>query len=178
MSTVDNIFVLHGLISHILNQGEKLYCAFIDFIKAFDYVVRDNLWYKLIKLGLRGRILNIVKSMYATVKSKIKCSNKIGNEFFCSLGVRQGECLSPLLFSLYLNDIEEQFIQSGLDGLDINIFKVFILLYADDIEIFSKTAEELQSGLDLLSEYCQQWKLSINVSKSKVLVFRKRWNVT
>ena len=48
MSTVDNIFVLHGLISHILNQGEKLYCAFIDFTKAFDYVVRENLWYKLI----------------------------------------------------------------------------------------------------------------------------------
>ena len=119
MSTVDNIFVLHGLISHILNQGEKLYCAFIDFTKAFDYVVRDNLWYKLIKLGLRGRILNIVKSMYATVKSKIKFSNKFGNEFVCSIGVRQGECLSPLLFSLYLNDIEEQFIQSGLDGLDI-----------------------------------------------------------
>ena len=47
MSTVDNIFVLHGLISHILNQGEKLYCAFIDFTKAFDYVVRDNLWYTL-----------------------------------------------------------------------------------------------------------------------------------
>lgn len=173
MSTVDNIFVLHGLISHILNQGKKLYCAFIDFTKAFDYVVRDNLWYKLIKLGLRGRILNIVKSMYATVKSKIKFCNKIGNEFFCSLGVRQGECLSPLLFSLYLNDIEEQFIQSGLEGLDINMFKVFMLLYADDIVIFSKTAEELQSGLDLLSEYCQRWKLSINVSKSKVLVFRK-----
>ena len=165
MSTVDNIFVLHGLISHILNQGEKLYCAFIDFTKAFDYVVRDNLWYKLIKLGLRGRILNIVKSMYANVKSKIKFSNKIGNEFFCSLGVRQGECLSPLLFSLYLNDIEEQFIQSGLDGLDINVFKVFMLLYADDIVIFSKTAEELQSGLDLLSEYCQRWKLSVNVFK-------------
>ena len=64
MSTVDNIFVLHSLISHVLNQGKKLYCVFIDFTKAFDYVVRDNLWYKLVKLGLRGKILNIVKSMY------------------------------------------------------------------------------------------------------------------
>ena len=64
MGTVDNIFVLHGLISHILNQGKHLYCAFVDFTKVFDYVVRDNLWAKLIKLGLRGNILNIIKSMY------------------------------------------------------------------------------------------------------------------
>ena len=55
MSTVDNIFVLHRLISYVINQGKKLYCAFIDFTKAFDYVVRDNFWYKLVKLGLRGK---------------------------------------------------------------------------------------------------------------------------
>ena len=57
MGTVDNIFVLHGLISHILNQGKHSYCAFVDFTKAWDYIVRDNLWAKLIKLGLRGNIL-------------------------------------------------------------------------------------------------------------------------
>ena len=53
MSTVDDIYVLHGLISHILNHGKKICCAVIDLTKAFDYVVRENLWYKLIKLGLR-----------------------------------------------------------------------------------------------------------------------------
>ena len=61
MGTVDNIFVLHGLITHMLNTGKKLYCTFIDFTNAFDYVVRDNLWYKLITLGIRGKILNIIK---------------------------------------------------------------------------------------------------------------------
>ena len=49
MSTINNIFVLHGFITHISNQGKKLYCAFVDFTKAFDYIVRDNIWYKLIK---------------------------------------------------------------------------------------------------------------------------------
>lgn len=57
MSTVDDIFVLHGLVSHMLNHGQKLYCAFVDFTKAFDYIVRENLWYKLIRLGLRGENL-------------------------------------------------------------------------------------------------------------------------
>ena len=173
MSTVDNIFILHGVISHMLNQGKKLYCTFVDFTKAFDYVVRENLWFKLIKLGLRGQILNIIKAMYNSVKSRVKFCNQLGNEFCCALGVRQGECLSPLLFSLFLNDIEDQFLRSGLEGIDINMFKVFMLLYADDIVIFANSAEDLQISLDLLAEYCTRWKLKINVAKTKVIVFRK-----
>ena len=173
MSTTDNIFVLHGLITHILNQGKKLYCTFVDFTKAFDYIVRDNLWYKLIKYGLRGKILDIIKSMYASVKSRVKFCNNLGNEFMCSLGVRQGECLSPLLFSLFLNDIEDEFLKSGMEGLNVNMFKVFLLLYADDIIIFANTAEEMQNSLNLLSSYCERWKLKVNVNKTKVMVFRK-----
>ena len=68
--------MLHGLSSHILNRGKKLYCVFIDFTKAFDYVVRENLWYKLIKLGLVG---NINKSVYRSVKSRAKYCYKFGN---------------------------------------------------------------------------------------------------
>jgi len=50
MSTVDNIFVLNGLITHVLNQGKQLYTLMVDYTKAFDYVVRENLWFKLIQL--------------------------------------------------------------------------------------------------------------------------------
>ena len=111
--------------------------------------------------------------MYESVKSRVKFCGKIGNEYFCSLGVRQGECLSPLLFSLFLNDIEEQFSHSGVEGLDLDLFKIFMLLYADDIVVFANNAEQLQAGLDVLSEYCARWKLKVNVSKTKILVFRK-----
>lgn len=95
MSTVDNIFVLHGLITHLINEGRKLYCGFIDFTKAFDFVSRDVIWYKLIKLGVRGKMLNIVKSIYEQVKSKVKYNNSLSETFDCYLGVRHGECLSP-----------------------------------------------------------------------------------
>lgn len=43
ISTVVNIFVLNGLITHCLNNNERLYCCFVDFTKAFDFVVRDIL---------------------------------------------------------------------------------------------------------------------------------------
>ena len=173
MSTVDNIFVLHGIISHIINEGKQLYCAFIDFTKAFDYVVRDNLWTKLIKLGLRGNILNIIRSMYVSVKSRIKVCNQLSDEFDCVLGVRQGECLSPFLFSMFLNDIEDVFLNSGLSGVDVNSYKMFLMLYADDIVIFANNGEELQLSLDLLEKYCKRWKLVVNTLKSKIMVFRK-----
>ena len=52
MGTVDNIFVLHGILNRMRNTGKRLFCAFIDFSKAFDYVFRDNLWTKLIKLEI------------------------------------------------------------------------------------------------------------------------------
>ena len=44
MSTVGNIFILNSLITHVLNQNKKLYCAFVDFTKAFDFIVRAILW--------------------------------------------------------------------------------------------------------------------------------------
>ena len=173
MGTVDNIFCLHGIINHLLNQGKQLYCAFIDFTKAFDYIVRENLWYKLIHMGIRGKILNIMKSMYDSVKSMVKFQNNLSDSYNCLLGVRQGESLSPFLFSMFLNDLEDIFIKKGLPGIDVNMFKIFLILYADDIIIFANNAKELQESLDELLCYCQRWKLIVNTNKTKIMGFRK-----
>ena len=85
--------------------------------------MHSNLWYKLIKLGLRGNILNIVKNMYSNVKSRVRTGMDISDEFICSTGVRQGESLSPFQFSPYVNDLEEHLSIHGFDGIDIEFFK-------------------------------------------------------
>ena len=59
MGTIDYIFVLHGVINHMLNENKKLYVAFIDYIKDFNYVVRENIWYKLLNYGVRGKIIDV-----------------------------------------------------------------------------------------------------------------------
>ena len=177
MGTTDNIFILHSLISHCVNEKKKLFAAFIDFKKAFDFVVRDVLWYKLIQMGVRGKVLNIIRSMYSNIKSRVKFDNIISDEFSSFLGVRQGECLSPFLFSMYLNDLESVLIQKGAEGFDIGMLKLYLLLYADDIVIFAESRVGLQEGLDILAEYCKKWKLTVNIDKTKIMIFRKGDNL-
>ena len=70
-------------------------------------------------------------------------------------GVRQGECLPPLLFSMFLNDLEEEFIINGIDSIDFGLIKLFILFYADEIVIFSSFSKGLQYGLKQLELYCK-----------------------
>ena len=170
--TTDCLFILHNAINNFIDSGKELYTLFVDFSKAFDRVVYDNLWYKLLKLGVNGKIFDIVKSMYTNLKTRV-FSNGIKSEPFTnSLGVRQGECLSPFLFSMYLNDLEYE-LSIPNAGIDIGYMKLMLLMYADDVVIFANSAESLQAEIDRLYIYCMKWKLSINVEKTKVCVFRK-----
>ena len=173
MSTIDNIFVPNGLITHCINNNEYLYCCFVDFTKAFDYIENYILWYKLIKTGVRGRLLDIIKSIYTTVKSRVKNNNTLSESFLCNIGVRQGECLSPFLFAMYANDLEQELGDKEVNGIDIGIIKLLLLLYVYDIVLFAKTAEELQQSLDLFEEYCDRWKLTVNKSKLRSRYFEK-----
>ena len=76
---------------------------------------------------------------------------------------------------MHLNDIEDDIYLHLFGGVNIYQIKLFLLLYADDITIFSETAVGLQSGLNVLYNYCQRWRLSVNTAKIKVVVFRKEF---
>lgn len=109
-STVDAIFCVYSVIQNILCKGKRLYCCFVDYKKAFDSIDRMCLWYKLAKIGIRGKLLSVLKSMYENVRTCIRF-NGVNSEYFSNnLGVMQGEVLSPILFSFYVNDFELEFI--------------------------------------------------------------------
>ena len=52
--------------------------------------------------------------------------------------------------------------------------KFFLLLFADDTFILAESAEDLQAALNIFEDYCSEWNLSNNVSKTKIVVFSKR----
>ena len=74
---------------------------------------------------------------------------------------------------MYVNDLEAELAIQGVTGIDIGITNINILLYADDIILFGKNPEDLQNAFNVLEEYCQRWKLTVNTSKTKIMVFRK-----
>ena len=56
----------------------------------------------------------------------------------------------------------------------LNIYlKLFVLLYADDTVLMSESKEDLQKILNKFGEYCNIWKLKVNVNKTKVMVFSR-----
>jgi hypothetical protein len=188
-STTDHIFSLKMLIDLYLSKGKKLYCSFIDYRKAFDSINRTALWQKLLSNNVDGKCIKIIYDMYKKAKSCVQVNSfsKMSDFFTSHTGVRQGENLSPVLFSLFLNDLN-QFLSQHYNGLvslssvvndtlsnfDVEVyFKLYILLYADDTVIFAETADELQKALDAMSSYCNMWSLQVNPAKTKIVVFCK-----
>ena len=184
-STCDSIFALHMLISILFNQKKKLFCAFIDFQRAFDTVWRDGLWVKILAHKIRGKCFNIIYNLYQNIKSCVFVNGETSAFFDCTIGVRQGDNLSPFLFSLYLNDLEDFLRSQNVNGItcdtkptnDIDravmFFKLFVFLYADDTALVAESAKDLQYALNTFKIYCTTWKLTVNISKTKVIVFGK-----
>jgi len=175
-STVDCIFTLHSIIQNVLANNMKLYCAFIDYEKAFDTVIHDALWVKLVQSGLSCKMLTVIKSIYQNVKSCVKnTDNNSFSQFFdISLGVKQGEPLSPLLFILFINDITDSLDFENLTCQDIDTLSLHMLLFADDIALFTTDPYSLQAQLNCIDTYSRKWGLKINVKKTKVCIFQKK----
>ena len=126
--------------------------------------------------------------MYENIKSCVKVNGTCSNLFPCQIGLRQGENLSPVIFSLYLNDLYDFFNNSDLlNGTNLPLpnhtsnviydyLQIFLLLYADDTVLISDTAEDLQNALNLYERYCQEWHLKVNNEKSKIVVFSRGRN--
>lgn len=197
--TSDNIFILSQLIEHTKKNKQPLYLAFIDFQKAFDTVWHEGLLYKLLMKGIGGNFYHLIKSMYSQkqvsvnknysetkltlydkyIKGKsssnqqhlaIKLSSGITNFFPCNIGVKQGDCLSPILFDCFIDDICNYLVSDTNDGFKIDdTTYINSLLYADDLVIFSTSYDEMQKSLTKLQNYCSNWKLQVNVKKSKMM---------
>ena len=111
-------FLLNSFIEKQLREKGSLYCCFIDLQKCFDSIYRDGLWVKLIKNGIDGKFFQLIRSIYSEVKLCVKHMHKFSDIYDCQVGLLQGEILSPILFSLFINDLETYLQFNSVEGFN------------------------------------------------------------
>ena len=173
---LDNIFTLNSLIQIQFNKNpsRKVFALFIDFSKAFDSVNHNLLWNKLSAMGVSSKFIRIFKDLYEKATIRVRNQNAFSDPIDIDIGVLQGEILSPLLFALFLNDLETYLRDNGCYGVSVNqIVDILLLAYADDIVITVEFSHMLIRVLKHLYNYCSMNQLNVNLAKTNVVIFRK-----
>lgn len=173
-STADALAIVIGRIKSASESKSKMYGAFVDFAKAFDSVKRDILIDKLRNTyNMNEDYIMAIQSLLSgntICLNHRRCPNcgKIHGpvvEISQTIGVMQGDSLSPFLFVFFIDDIVN-FITSRAPGTTV-------VLYADDLVILAPDQKLLQSALDALKDWTTLNLLEVNVGKTKVMKFRR-----
>ena len=120
-SCENHVFTLNSLIKN----NSNVFTAFIDLKRCFNYVDRDMLLYKLLLHHIDGKFYNSIKSIYTSTVSAIRINNKLTEWFDCTTGVRQGCNLSPMLYSVFANDLVKEIYDLGI-GIQVGECKRII----------------------------------------------------
>ena len=176
-STIDHVFSLISMIKACLGgRGKgKLYVAFIDYKRAFDSVDRNSLWKVLQKIKTSTKMIRVLQGMYSSVQACVRWGQSVSTFFDCPAGLKQGCLLSPLIFSLLISEVGDAVSSHGRDGFQFlpGLKEIFLLLFADDIALISTTPFGLQNQINSLEYASKNFGLTVNLDKTKVMVFRK-----
>ena len=165
--TTEALKSLNEKIASALNEGKFVGAIFVDLQKAFDTINRRKIIEKLKKLGLDTKFCNILCSYLTERKCCVRIGKEVSSELEINDGVPQGSVLGPLLFLVYINDID--------DIADLNP-----TLFADDIlsliiaETRSQLNQEIDRNLNNIHKWCTSNEVYISEEKTKVMIFRDK----
>jgi len=167
-STTSASALLFELVNNRLSNKKRTFVCFVDFSKCFDTIRRDLLFIKLQTLGVPYGMCQLLDFIYRRLLFVIRSGKYLSEHFVTKIGLPQGDPLSPILFSLFTHDLLACFPHLGplFHGIYISY-----IMFADDLCIIAESADELQTAINSLANYCSQNGLRINASKTKCMAF-------
>jgi hypothetical protein len=166
-STIDHIHALRQILQKYKEYNKTYYLGFVDFNKAFDTLEHEFIWNALKTQGVQTKYIRVLQNVYTKSTAQVKLET-IGEEFPIKRGVRQGDPISPKLFSAVL-----EMVFRNLDwrnkGLNINGENLSHLRFADDLIIFSESPKALELMLQQLADESDKAGLTMNLTKTKIM---------
>ena len=160
--------------TQIIDEGDGIDVAYLDFRKAFDLVSHKHLIYKMSKYGIKNNVLKWVQSFLQQRTQRVVVRGEKSEPFNVTSGVPQGSVLGPILFLIFINDLPLGVISP-------------VSLFADDSKVFTRIISEknsvkriiegsyfdgketLQNDLNSIREWASIWKMEFNVDKCKIM---------
>lgn len=164
-STTKSVASLLDELLQGIDKGHIAITIFLDFKKAFDTVDHKILLWKLRKAGIGPKLCKLLANYLTNRKQRTKINGITSTCLDVKTGVPQGSTLGPLLFIIFTSDLPQ-------------ITKLlFFTMFADDttctiIGKYLKEAAEIVNGvMPLLTTWCEENKLTLNVIKTEYMVF-------
>ena len=170
-STIHQAFVLQHAIDKHRRLRSPLYLCFVDLKSAYDRVQWPLLWDLLQRLGVQGKMMGAVQSLYDNCLLYMRVSGYTGEGKTPSMGLRQGCPLSATLFGLFIDGLHHYLeTVAHAAGIQIKHIRLRELVYADDICLMASSPEQLQALLEALCSYCAMLHMEISVPKTKIMI--------
>ena len=144
-----------------IDVGSPVNIIYLDFQKAFDKVPHQRLLLKLKAHGIGNSITDWIEQWLTDRRQRVVVDGEVSNWKSVLSGVPQGSVLGPILFLIYINDLD--------DSITSNVLK-----FADDTKRFRKVntdgdKQHLQNDLDRLVKWSEKWQMLFNFGKCKCL---------
>ena len=168
-SCAEQLLALQEVTARRRRSGQPTWVCFLDFTKAYDRVPHAAMLAKLMEIGVRGQIWNLIRDLYKKSYVVVEEGSARATPFRLERGLRQGCPLSPVLFNVFASDLFDECMNTGVTvpGLD---YKVPGLTYADDTVLMSESRTGLVQSLRRVSDWCDQFGMALNAGKCAVLV--------
>ena len=169
--------VLKNVVSKYIHRGSQVYGCFLDASKAFDRVNHKLLLQLLLKRNVPSPILQFLFSWYQTQTFSVRWNSTLSSGFGVLNGVRQGGVLSPIPFTVYLDELLVRLSCLGT-GCYSGYHFIGALGYADDIALLTPSPSALRLLLSECEAFAGEYDLVFNATKTQLICFWLKHNLS
>ena len=169
------VYTVRKVVDHYVTNNSTVNMCFLDLQKGFDKVNNAVLMLKLMKRGIPVAFVKMFLFWNSISYNQVRWQDILSQPYKLLAGVRQGGVLSPVLFSVYVDDILQMFKKYGCiyKGLSVSA-----IMYADDILLLAPSVQELQRMINICTGELEKLDLKVNPMKTIAMRIGCRFNST